>query len=51
MRTTNPAKCGGLESTKPITMSGNGKVKLACRLPMEDFRKGVASPESEADRA
>ena len=44
MRTTNPAKCGGLESTQPITMSGSGKVKRSCRLPMESFRKAVAAP-------
>ena len=44
MRTTNPAKCGGLESTKPVILSGDGKVKKTIRLPMEDFRKGVASP-------
>lgn len=44
MRTTNPAKCGGLESTKPITMSGSGKVKYIDRLPMENFRRGVAAP-------
>lgn len=34
----------GLESTDQITMSGDGKVKIIHRLPMEDFRKGVASP-------
>ena len=44
MRTTNPAKCGGLESTQPITTSGSGKVKKSIRLPMENFRKAVTAP-------
>ena len=42
--TTNPATCGGIESTEPITLSSNGRVKHRCRLPMENFRKGVAEP-------
>ncbi|MBU1067293.1 hypothetical protein KKE60_05870 [Patescibacteria group bacterium] len=44
MRTTNPAKVGGLESTESVTLTGNGKVKCVDRLPMEDFRRGVSSP-------
>lgn len=44
MRTTNPAKVGGLESTKPITMSDSGKAWRSCRLPMENFRRGATAP-------
>lgn len=40
----SPRTVRGLESTDQITMSGNGRVKVTTRLPMEDFRKGVASP-------
>lgn len=36
----------GLESTDQITMTGSGKAKVIHRLPMEDFRKGVASPSA-----
>jgi len=50
MKTTNPAKCGGLESTQPVTLSGSGKVKCVDRLPMENFRKGGTAP-TEAVRA
>lgn len=34
----------GFEALTPITLGTGAKVKLTCRLPMEDFRKGVASP-------